>query len=69
MQSKRRSFIESLTNVAVGCGVALGSQYLVFPIFGIHGVTFSEHLGITAWFTVISIARSYILRRWFTHND
>ena len=69
MQTKKRSFIESLTNVAVGCGVALGSQYLIFPIFGITGVTFGEHLGITAWFTVISIARSYILRRWFTRKD
>ena len=69
MQSRKRSFIESLTNVAVGCGVAIASQYLVFPIFGIHGVTFGEHVGITLFFTIISIIRSYILRRWFTRKD
>ena len=69
MQSKKRSFVESLTNVAVGMGVALGSQYLIFPMFGITEVSFGEHLGITAWFTAISIIRSYILRRWFTRND
>ena len=69
MQSKKRSLFESVTNIMVGCGVALGSQYLIFPMFGIVGVTFGEHLGITVWFTVISLARSYILRRCFTRYD
>jgi len=69
MQTKKRSLIESLTNVAVGCGVALGSQYLVFPLFGIESISFEKHIGITLVFTVISIIRSYVLRRWFTKGD
>ena len=68
MQSKRRSLIESIANVLIGVGVALGSQYLIFPMFGIH-IGFGEHLGITAFFTVISLARSYLIRRFFTRND
>jgi hypothetical protein len=68
MQSKKRSLAESITNVAVGCGVNLASQYAIFPLFGI-SVTFGEHLSITGYFTVISIVRSYLLRRWFTRKD
>lgn len=69
MQSRKRSITESIVNVLIGCGVAIGSQYLIFPMFGIHDVSLGEHLGITAWFTVISLARSYTIRRWFTHTD
>jgi len=63
-QTKRHSFIESLTNVAIGYGVALLSQLLIFPLYGIH-ISLGDNIAIGAWFTVISIARSYVLRRWF----
>lgn len=68
MQSKKRSLTESFANIAVGVGVAIGSQYLIFPMFGIE-ITFGEHLYITAFFTVISLVRSYLLRRWFNRKD
>ncbi len=68
MQSKKRSFIESIVNILVGVGVALGSQYLVFPMFDIH-ITFGEHLGITGYFTAISLIRSYCIRRGFNIYD
>lgn len=51
-------------NVAIGYGVALLSQIVVFPFYGIH-VPITTNLAIGAWFTVISIARSYVLRRVF----
>lgn len=63
-QSRLGSFVESLANVAIGYGVALVSQLLIFPLYGI-AVTLSTNLYIGAWFTVISIARSYCVRRWF----
>jgi len=63
-QSKLGSLIEAWANVAIGYGVALVSQIVVFPWFGIH-VPLSTNLWIGAWFTVISLGRSYILRRWF----
>lgn len=68
MQSKKRSIFESIVNVLVGCGVALVSQYIVFPWYGID-VPLRSHLGITLWFTAISLARSYVIRRWFTKGD
>jgi hypothetical protein len=63
-QTRLGSLIETITNTAIGFGVAIASQLLVFPLFGIH-VPFSANLGIGAWFTAISIARGYVLRRWF----
>ena len=65
IQSRKHSMIESLTNVAIGYGVALASQILIFPLYGIR-IPVSDNLAIGAWFTVISIVRSYAVRRWFT---
>ena len=64
-QSKKASVAEAIINIAIGMGIALGSQYVIFPIVGIH-VTHSVHIQITIFFTVISFIRSYLVRRWFT---
>lgn len=64
MQTKFQSFIEACANVLVGYGVAILSQIAIFPLFGIY-VPLSSNLAIGAWFTVISLVRSYVLRRWF----
>lgn len=63
-QTRLGSFIEACANTAIGYLVALASQLVIFPLVGIH-VPLSTNLEIGAWFTVISIVRSYILRRWF----
>jgi hypothetical protein len=67
MQTRWHSLVESVTNVAIGYLVALGSQLLVFPLYGIT-VDLATNLAIGAWFTAISIARSYLVRRWFTRR-
>ena len=63
-QTKTQSVIESVSNVAIGYVVAFASQLFVFPLFDIH-VTIGDNIGISIWFTVISLIRSYIVRRWF----
>lgn len=63
-QSRRMSLVESLANVAVGYGVAVVAQILVFPLFGLHA-TLEQNLQMGAVFTMVSIARSYALRRAF----
>ena len=63
-QTKLGSLIETLMNIAIGYGVALLSQIVIFPMFGIH-VPLITNLWIGAWFTLISLVRSYIIRRWF----
>ena len=64
MQLKRHSLLESVINVAVGYGVALISQIVIFPLYGME-VSLSANIQIGVWFTVISIIRSYLLRRCF----
>ena len=66
MQLKRHSLLESIVNVAVGYGVALLSQIIIFPVFGLK-VSLRDNILIGVFFTVISIVRSYLLRRLFTH--
>lgn len=63
-QSRAMSLVESITNVAVGYGVAVVTQILIFPIFGLHA-TLAQNLKLGAVFTVVSIARSFALRRLF----
>jgi hypothetical protein len=64
MQTRLQSGIEACANVLVGYRVALASQLALFPLFDIH-IPFSANLWIGLWFTVISLGRSYVLRRWF----
>ena len=63
-QSRTMSLVESIANVIVGYGVAVATQILIFPIFGLH-TTLAQNLKMGAVFTVVSIARSYALRRVF----
>ncbi len=63
-QSRAMSLVEAIANVVVGYGVAVLTQMLVFPSFGLH-TTLAENLLIGAIFTVVSIARSFALRRLF----
>lgn len=67
-QTKIISAVEALTNIAIGMGVALASQYVIFPIVGINNVSHVMHIQITIFFTFVSFIRSYVVRRYFeTH--
>ena len=63
-QSRAMSLVESVANVIVGYGIAVVTQILIFPIFGLH-TTLAQNLKMGAIFTVVSIARSFALRRVF----
>jgi hypothetical protein len=64
MQSRVMSLVEAVANVVVGYGVAVFTQILIFPLFGLH-TTLVQNLAMGAVFTVVSIARSFALRRLF----
>lgn len=66
-QTRLQSAIESATNVAIGYGVAVASQMAIFPLFGIHA-TLADNLLIGGYFTIISLARSYVVRRLFNRG-
>jgi hypothetical protein len=63
-QSRKLSAFEAVANVVIGYVVAIAAQMLIFPLFGIY-IPPSEHLAIGLLFTVVSLARSYVLRRLF----
>lgn len=64
MQSKLHSFLESVLNIVIGYVVAILSQLIIFPWFGIN-LPIQENLLMGLCFTVISLIRSYYIRRWF----
>jgi len=63
-QSRLMSLIEALANVVVGYGIAVITQILIFPVFGLH-TTLGQNLKMGAIFTIVSLARSFALRRLF----
>lgn len=63
-QSRCMSMVESIANVVVGYGMAVTTQILIFPSFGLH-TTLEQDLKMGAVFTLVSIARSFTLRRVF----
>lgn len=58
------SLAESFANVIVGYGLAVVTQILIFPVFGLH-TTLAQNLTMGGLFTGISICRSFLLRRLF----
>ena len=63
-QSRAMSFVEAATNVVVGYVLAIFTQIVVFPWFGLEAVL-GEHLAIGVAFVGVSLARGYLLRRLF----
>ena len=63
-QSRVMSMIEAATNVVVGYLLAIATQIVVFPWFGIE-TGLAEHMTIGLAFVVVSLLRGYALRRLF----
>jgi hypothetical protein len=63
-QSKLMSFIESAINILVGFGISVAAQAIFLPLLGVH-ISLSANLSFAVIMTVISIARSFLLRRVF----
>jgi hypothetical protein len=65
MQTRLMSLIETSANIIIGYFLAVGTQVLLFPVFGLE-VTFKDNLMIGMVFTVLSFLRGYCLRRIFS---
>ena len=63
-QSRIMSMVEAATNVVVGYVLAIATQIVVFPLFGLEAAL-GEHLAIGLAFVGVSLARGYLLRRLF----
>lgn len=60
-QTRRMSAVEAVANVAIGYGIAVLAQ-IAISAFGVH-LPLSDRLLIGAAFTVVSLVRSYAVRR------
>lgn len=63
-QSRLASLVESITNVIVGYVLAIVTQLLVFPLFGLEAAL-GTHFAIGMAFVAVSLVRGYVLRRLF----
>lgn len=63
-QSRLESLVEVVLGTLIGLVVSLVAQRMVFPLFG-WSPPMSANLAIAAIFTVISVARGYLMRRFF----
>jgi hypothetical protein len=63
-QTRLGSFLEALVNTFIGLVVSLVSTIILMPLVGIES-TMSQNVQLTVYFTFVSIARSYLLRRYF----
>ena len=68
MQSKKESMIETLTNVGIGWFVSFIANMLVLPLFG-YNINLTDGVLISIIFTIISIVRGYLIRRFFNSKE
>lgn len=67
-QSKERSIKEVCTNILIGYTINFVANMAVLPMFG-YNVSVHDNLVIGVIYTFISLARQYVIRRWFSKGD
>lgn len=63
-QTRAQSFIEAIANIVVGCVVNFIATIYLFPAFGWE-ISVAQNVQLTICFTIISLIRSYLLRRFY----
>lgn len=64
MQTKKQSFVEVVISTFIGMLVSLLAQLTIYPLYEME-LKLSQNIQITIIFTVVSILRSYFVRRFF----
>ena len=68
MQTKLESLTEAIINTFIGFVIAFISQLVFFPIVGINA-TLGQNFILTIFFTLVSIIRTYVIRRYFNNKS
>jgi F0F1-type ATP synthase assembly protein I len=64
-QTRLESFVEAWINVGIGFGINFTANLLLLPHFaGATRLTLASNFVIGMIYTVISVVRSYVIRRW-----
>ena len=64
-QTVKGSLVEAWANIAVGFGINYAANMTILPLFGFTTLTLGMNLKIGLIYTLISLVRSYVIRRWF----
>jgi len=67
-QTKRQSLIEAMTNTGIAFCISLFIAWVVYPLY-YPETSFRDTFELTLIFTVISILRGYIIRRFFNRKQ
>ncbi len=68
MQTKRMSIVESLTNILIGYTINIFANMLILPLFD-YKVTLQKNLLMGLCFTVVSLTRTYCIRRFYNGKE
>lgn len=63
-QTRLGSLYEALMNILIGFSINYVANLLIFPMFGFH-ISHRANFLMGVIYTGISLARSYVIRRWF----
>jgi hypothetical protein len=63
-QTRLGSLIEVSINILIGFWINFVANLVILPMFGLH-VTIGDNFLIGFLYTFVSVARSYVVRRWF----
>ena len=63
-QTRLGSLIEAGINVMIGFAINMAANFVILPLVGFE-ITLAQNLFIGVLYTLVSVARSYIVRRWF----
>ena len=63
-QTRLGSLIEAGINVLIGFAINMAANFVILPLVGFE-ITLAQNLFIGVLYTLVSVARSFVVRRWF----
>jgi len=69
MQTIKRSWAESWTNILIGFSINSIANFMILPLFGFTSLTWQKNIYLGIIYTGISLLRSFCIRRMFNRGD
>ncbi len=63
-QTRIGSLVEACINVLIGFAINFFANLMILPLIGFN-ITVGQNVFIGVLYTIVSVARSYAIRRWF----
>ena len=64
-QTRLGSLIEAFINILIGFWINFFANMIILPAFGFDTFTWAINMQIGILYTIVSVIRSYVIRRWF----